>query len=195
VRRGFKAHAEREALAYRDLCQVGVHDRLHARVLASYLGLELVHPQDIPGMTPEVLETLRRDSDSWSAMTLPSPTGGRLIYNPFHAPTRQESDILHEVAHVICGHEPSTIGVLPSSGLPLRGYDTEQEDEARWLGGCLQVPREALIACVATGMTAAAIAVRFGASQALVEWRIRQTGCDRQVQRARIHGPSGGVRR
>src|SRR5712692_11293594 len=165
MRRGFKAHAEREALAYREMCGVGTHDRLYATVLADFFGLDLIRPQDILGMTDEVLEALRKDSDSWSALTLPSSTGGRLIYNPFHAPTRQESDIFHEVAHVICGHEPAMIVVLPRSGLPLRGYDVQQEEEARWLGGCLQIPREALIACVAGRMAVTEIASKFGASR------------------------------
>ena len=52
--------------------------------------------------------------------------------------SRIQSDIMHELAHVLLGHKMEEIN--PSLGFPLRKYDQSQEDEAEWLGGCLQLP-------------------------------------------------------
>jgi len=92
---------------------------------------------------------------------------------------------MHELAHIICGHNPSGIVLVGTSPLPLRVYDQAQEEEAAWLGGCLQLPRRALLSCVAGGMTTAEIAAQFGASERLVAWRRNQTAADVQVRRAR----------
>ena len=189
MRRGFKAEAERLAEQCRERCGVEA-DRplLPARTLALALGVRLIEPREITGIPDMVLETLRADSSSWSAITVPAPSGPVVIVNPFHAPARQESDLMHELAHIICGHEPGGIVLIGTSHLPLRVYDQVQEEEAAWLGGCLQLPRFALLRSIAGGMSSAEIAAHFGASEALVTWRRNHTAADVQVRRARARG-------
>ena len=52
---------------------------------------------------------------------------------------------MHEMAHLICKHKPAEL--VPVGGFPfsLREYDAVQEEEANWLGACLQLPRPALL--------------------------------------------------
>jgi len=53
---------------------------------------------------------------------------------------------MHELAHLIIGHEPARVVVSPDMILAVRTYDQGQEEEAAWLSGCLLLPRPALLA-------------------------------------------------
>jgi hypothetical protein len=46
---------------------------------------------------------------------------------------------MHELAHVIIGHEPARVDVTEGGSLILNTYNREQEDEADWLAGCLSL--------------------------------------------------------
>lgn len=57
---------------------------------------------------------------------------------------RPASDLMHELAHIIIGHEPARVDVTEDGALIWNSHDQRQEDEANWLSGCLLLPREAL---------------------------------------------------
>jgi hypothetical protein len=88
---------------------------------------------------------------------------------------------MHEIAHFLCGHQPS--GMVSVGNLVLRRYDAVQEEEAAWLGGCLQIPRSGLIWALGRGMGNPQIALHFGSSEDLVRWRRAQSGVDVQLKR------------
>ena len=105
-----------------------------------------------------------------------------VIHNPTHSPARQEADIMHEVAHVMCGHDPAEFVFLPGLPVLLRTYRKEDEEEAAWLGGCLQIPRMGLLWALTQGMIQnEQIAAHFVASVAMVRFRRNMTGVDRQL--------------
>lgn len=66
---------------------------------------------------------------------------------------------------------------------PIRSYDPVQEDEASWLGGCLQLPRSALLWAIRRGMNNDMMVDYFGASMDQVKYRRQITGVDFQVRR------------
>jgi hypothetical protein len=66
----------------------------------------------------------------------------------------------------------------------LRTFDAQQEEEAEWLGGCLQVPRDAVLQLVRRCYGNEAIAAHFGSSEDMVRFRRNMTGIDKQVRRA-----------
>ncbi len=101
---------------------------------------------------------------------------------------------MHELAHIWCRHQADLIE--PAGRLPwaTRTFNSEQEAEAAWLGGCLQVPREALLWFLQRRFDNAAIAAHFGASEEMVQFRRNTTGIDRQLQRA-LHFRRTGFRR
>ena len=90
---------------------------------------------------------------------------------------------MHEIAHVLCEHTP--IGLNCAGRLPffIREYDSEQEEEAAWLGGCLQLPRPALLWAIKRNMTIEAMMQHFCASNELLQYRRRITGVDQQYSR------------
>ena len=59
-------------------------------------------------------------------------------------------------------------------------YDSIQENEAKWLGGCLQLPRMALEWAFKKRMTEADIRRHFCVSNNMVKYRINMTGIRRQ---------------
>ncbi len=153
-------------------------DPLCAFKLADQLKLEILTPDQIPGLTSQHLSLLIQPpgSDHWSAITLGSSNAAStIIYNTSHSEPRVQSDIMHELAHVLLGHAMEEIDT--SLGLPLRKYDQTQEDEAEWLGGCLQLPKSALVKYfVYKNYSAEQIAETFKASVAMTKYRIGVSG-------------------
>ena len=185
MRHGFKAEAERRAVAIRAELGQPPESPLPVSELTKHMGIRLLTPKDIPGMPPDLLsQLLSRDARSWSAMTLElGPNNRWVIYNPMHSRARRESDIMHEIAHLLCEHPPAKL-VLNEGPVPiaLRDYDALAEEEARWLGGCLQAPRPALIHAIRRGLSNSEIAGWLGASEDMVRYRRGVTGVDRQAQ-------------
>jgi len=184
MQRGFKTWAEHQAIEQRRCLGLGEEVPLPATQLATYLGITIASPEHIPGMTREHLECLLQgDRSSWSAITVSVNTATIIIHNTGHARTRQESNLMHEMAHIICKHAPSEL--IRVGGLPflLRDYNADQEEEASWLGGCLQLPRPALWWAIKRRMTVAEMAEYFQASEELIRYRRQMTGIDRQFSR------------
>jgi IrrE N-terminal-like domain len=184
MQRGFKAWAEHQAIEQRRRLGLGANVPLPARQFAAHLGITIVGPEHIPGMSREHLECLlHRDRSSWSAITVNVNTAATIIHNTGHARTRQESDLMHEIAHIICKHAPSELIRVGGLPFPLRDYNADQEEEASWLGACLQLPRPALWWAVKRRMTADEIVQYFQASEELIRYRRQVTGVDRQLSR------------
>jgi IrrE N-terminal-like domain len=74
---------------------------------------------------------------------------------------------------------------IRSSGLALRTYNEEQEQEADWLAGCLLLPRDALLAIRRRRLSDEEICSEYGVSPAMLRFRLNITGVDVQLRRAR----------
>ncbi len=184
MQRGFKTWAERQAIEQRRRLGLSANVPLPATQLAAYHGITIVSPEHIPGMTREHLECLlHRDQSSWSAITVNVNSVTTIIHNTGHSRTRQESNLMHEISHIICKHAPSEL--IRVGGLPflLRDYNADQEEEASWLGACLQLPRPALWWAVKRRMTVDEMVQYFQASEELIRYRRQVTGIDRQLTR------------
>lgn len=184
MERGFKTKAEKMAIEARALVGLPETAPLPAKRLAKALGIVVMGPEEIPGM-PESLATqmLFDFAANWSGVTIPVEGQTLIIHNTTHIPARQESDVMHELAHILCKHEPAKIeppGKLPWAS---RSFDPEQEEQAAWLGGCLQIPRAALVDSLSRRLDNSAIALRFGASPEMVRFRRNTSGVDQQLAR------------
>ncbi|MCA1568121.1 MAG: ImmA/IrrE family metallo-endopeptidase [Acidobacteria bacterium] len=144
--RGFKSWCERVALQQRTELRLKSDDPLDPVALAGHLGIEVWTAAQIPGLDPLCLSVLvEKDPDSWSAITLCTGAKDLIIVNPAHDGGRRASDIMHEIAHILIGHEPARVDVTEDGLLILSSYNKQQEEEAKWLSGCLLLPREALL--------------------------------------------------
>lgn len=191
MRRGFKTWCDKQSLYWRKELDLLPHQHLPSRSLADRFDVEVVYPEDIPGMAQKYIDhLLYHDPRSWSAVTVNVDGCSIIISNPQNSVVRQESDIMHEMAHIICNHDPIEFQTLPGSSYPFREYHKEDEEEAEWLGACLQIPREGLLWVMKRGIRSdEQIAEHFVASLEMVRFRRNKTGIDRQLQWARQKYP------
>lgn len=185
--RGFKTDAERAALEVRAALKLSPHDRLPARKLANLLKINVITPDRLTGMPPQMLQELTVDGrNRWSAALVKGPPTHKhlLIHNPTHSLLRQESDIFHEISHHICKHEPD--GIFHVGGLVIREYSKEKENQAEFLGYALHLSRDALFWANRRGMSFEDISEHFCASRQLIQHRMNVTGVAKILARAAL---------
>jgi len=187
LERGFKAWAERTAHAVRRDLGLSATEPFDPEKLARHLGVSLISPDRIEGLPSDILVQLfDNDPWGWSAATLELPTATVVIYNSKKSRGRQASDIIHELAHLILGHEPARLVFSENGLLAIRNFDAKQEDEANWLGWSLLLPRDALMSARRSRMATAQIAETYGVTERLVEYRLQMTGVEAQMRRSRF---------
>jgi len=175
--RGFKTWCEKVALQQRSELGLRATDPLDPLRLANHLGVLVWTAREVPGLNARSLRILtQEDRDSWSAVTLCTPSKDLIILNPTHSDGRRASDILHELAHLIVGHEPARIDITEDGLLVLNTYDQKQEDEAKWLSGCLLLPRPALLFILKQRFDLRVAAKRYGVSVAMLTYRMNVLG-------------------
>jgi Zn-dependent peptidase ImmA (M78 family) len=183
MRRGFKAEAER--LADRTRAQMGLQpvDRLAIRDLADYLKVEVFAADQLVDRA-KVEDLNRLQPGAFSAATFHLP-GGRTVavYNPCNDPARTNSDIAHELAHVLLDHDIRDLQQL--AGHTFFTCDPEQEEEANWLAGCLLLPRPLLLQEAFAGADVATVATKHQVSVSMARFRLNASGVLLQARRAR----------
>lgn len=184
-RRGFKTWCEETALTVRQHQGLAPIAPLSPFVLARELRVNVVEPADLKDLPDDVRRRLLgKHSDCWSAITIPNKRRPLIVYNPAHSAARQNSDLMHELAHILLGHKPTTVFIDPNTGMALRTHDKAQEEEAAWLAGCLLLPREVLLHIKGNGLAEDAACRHFGISAKMLTYRMNVSGVNLQHRRA-----------
>jgi len=182
--RGFKTWCEKYSTNKRIELGLTPNAPLDTVALAKSLGIKVWTPKDVPGLSPEALQVLTRNDGKtpscWSAVTLVVGNKVVVILNSSHSLARQASDLSHELAHRILGHEAHEVDVTEEGLMLLKSYDRAQEDEADWLSGCLLLPRDALISIRKRGLSESEAAAEYGVSMKMFTYRIARTGINKQ---------------
>jgi IrrE N-terminal-like domain len=193
-RRGFKTWCENAAKGFRRDLRLPLNSPLDPRLLAEHLKILVWTPQDVASRTnldPRHLKQLLvHDSSSWSAVTLILPRHKLIIVNSEHAPVRQNSDIMHELAHLILEHPPARVDMTSHGLMILDTYNKTQEEEANWLAGALLVPRDGLLQVLSRNSRDDHAASHFCVSTKMLAMRRQLTGIDVQLRR---RSPSTGA--
>jgi len=190
-RRGFKTWCERTAESLREKRGLIPSAPLPARILGEELSVEVVTPLELHELRPQDLpldsaqRLLTVHSECWSAITIPNNQEPLIVYNPGHSPARQNSDLMHELSHLLLGHEPGMTFIDPHSELALRTHDKVQEEEASWLSGCLLLPREALLRIKRIGWTEEHACNEYLVSGQMLRYRLNTSGVNIQHRRSR----------
>lgn len=185
-RRGFKTWAEEAALRVRKKLELPVASPLNPFQLAKLLSVTVLAPQDLIDLPDDLRTRLVSDHrDSWSAITVTDGHVHLIVINPSHAPSRTNSNLAHELAHLILDHEPSMMFLSPNSGSAIRTHNPLQEEEANWLAGCLLLPRQALLSIRRRRLTDERACAEYGVSPGMLRFRLSATGVDIQLSHAR----------
>lgn len=183
-RRGFKSQCERRSAEYRK--QLGLTDTecLDADKLAEHLGVTVWSVTDVEGLLDDERKTLTDPTDdSWSALTMRLGTRDLVLYKPVSSVGRRNSVIMHELAHIVLGHELADACLLPDGSLVPGNFSQEQEDEADWLAGTLLLPRPALVFIRLSQLSDEVACSKFLVSREMLVWRNRMTGVEYQFAR------------
>jgi len=184
-RRGFKSWCEETALKVRKHQGLAPTGPLSPFVLARELRVEVIEPSALKDLPDDVCRRLLREhSDCWSAVTIPANPTPLVVYNPAHSAARQNSDLMHELAHILLGHKATVMFVDPNTHLALRTHDQAQEEEANWLAGCLLLPREVLLHIKATQLADDLACRQYGVSAKMLAYRMNVSGVNLQQRRA-----------
>jgi Zn-dependent peptidase ImmA (M78 family) len=182
LKRGFKTKAEKIATECRESLNIHPCAPLCAFKLAKYLNIGVYSATEFLKEDIEIQKLQGRDAEDygWSALTMVTKLGNRIIiHNNFHSPSRQQSDIMHEIAHVLCEHKVKELPKEFSLPLGMRDFDKLQEEEAIYLGGTLQLSKPCLFWARKRNMTNEDIANYFNASIEMVNFRMSITGLNK----------------
>jgi Zn-dependent peptidase ImmA (M78 family) len=183
LKRGFKANAERLATKFRENLNIHPCAPLCALKLAKHLTIPIYSAIDFI-TSPEELDILSSKNGhdcEWSALTMTTKVGNQIIiYNPFHSSARQQSDLMHELAHIICNHKISNTQFDFDIPFGMRYFDEEQEEEAKYLGSALQLASPCLLWARKKNMSYDDIASYYTASKDMVIFRMNVTGIARR---------------
>jgi Zn-dependent peptidase ImmA (M78 family) len=183
-RRGFKTWSEQTSARIRQKLGVPADSALDLTRVAESLGVFIVGPHELADLENKVRDRLLgANSDDWSALTVTDGSNFLIVLNTSHAPTRRNSDLAHEIAHIILGHEPSKMFMSSASDFAIRAHDAAQEEEAAWLAGALLLPREALLKLRRERVSDEETYKNYQVSKAMLRYRVSVTGVDAQMGR------------
>jgi IrrE N-terminal-like domain len=181
MKRGFKAEAERLAESARASLGLDCFAKLDPWAYAKFLGAIVLGADELDLPPSHAAQLLQRDPDSWSGMTLAEDGILLIVLNSAQSRLRQASTLMHELAHSILDHTPTTVQVSPTGVILLSDYSEDQEEEADWLGAALLLPQPALLQHRSSGTSVTEIARLFSVSEELCHWRCRMTGVEKRL--------------
>lgn len=186
LRRGFKSQCEKRSASMRSDLGFAPDDPLSALKLSKCFRTVVWTEQDIRGLNDaDLVQLTHKDPDSWSAFTMRVGEHHLIVFNSTQSAPRQNSVVMHELAHIILGHELTSASLTEDGHFVPTTYDQDQEDEADWLAGTLLLPRPALLRIRRMGMSDEQAIDAYAVSQQMLTWRFRMTGVDYQLQNAR----------
>ena len=183
MERGFKSRCEEMARSLRVELNLDPTGPLAPKLLADYLGVFIWSVEELGLLAEDVQQLVEVDGDSWSAVTVSAADRDAILLNPNHRKGRYSSDVMHELAHLLLGHRPSTMFFAGQENLALRGFNPELEEEANWLAGALLLPRGALVKLLASNRSEDTISEEYGVSKQMFRFRVDVTGVKRQLAR------------
>ena len=182
LRRGFKTEAEALAKEVRAELGLAKLDRLDPYHLANHLEIPVVGLSELPQDLSGAQHFLSVERETFSAVTVFDGHRRMIVHNDSHFPTRQNSNLTHELAHGLLLHEPAP---ALDSLTGCRNWNDTNESEAAWLGGVLLITNDMALAVARGRLTRKQALERFGVSERMLNWRLSVTGAYKRATRER----------
>jgi hypothetical protein len=174
---GFKKLAEDIARQVRERLNLSLAAPLDPLMLAQLLSIEVLVPEQLRDFPVDCMRRLKGEyAENWSTVTVRCGDYQLIVLNPARTPARCKSALAHELSHIILKHKsPPRIATACTSctDIAIQVYDEEQEEEAKWLAGCLLLPRDTLFYIQKRGLTDEEVCAEYGVDQALLRFRCR----------------------
>ena len=106
-----------------------------------------------------------------------------VIFNPTHSDGRHSSNVMHELSHLVLGHDHTTMFSVREGDLTHLGYNSDIEKEADWMAGTLLLPRDALVRIRKLRMPDEQVCLIYNVRSQMINHRLRMTGVNRQYGR------------
>ena len=147
LKHGFKTEAE--GIASRLRAELNIHPcaPLDAYKLAKHLNVAVYKSFELIQSIESINELSGNNGQDcgWSALTMITKAGNQIIiHNEYNTPQRQQSDLMHELAHIICGHKREKREYTFQLPFGMHEYNEIHEEEAKWLGATLQLSKPCL---------------------------------------------------
>jgi Zn-dependent peptidase ImmA (M78 family) len=181
-RRGFKTEANQLSKDIRRELGLSPESPLNPWKLADYLGIPIWTMSEMRSLAPNAVNyfTLRNTSE-FSATTVFYGNTRTIVHNDAHSHGRQSNNICHEISHGLLLHPPQP--ALDAGGC--RNWNSDFEEEANFLSAALLVSEEAALYIVSNNISVADAAIRYGASEQVINWRLRITAAHTRVSRTK----------
>lgn len=183
MERGFKSRCEEISRHLR--LELGLRSTAPLTIerLATHLDVSVWSVSEIELSEEDLRQLIDVDGQSWSAITVSVFDKYAVVFNPTHTDGRHSSNVMHELSHIVLGHDPTTMFFVGEGELALRGYNSDTEEEANWLAGTLLLPRNALVHIRKTRMPDEQARMIYSVSDRMLNYRLRMTGVNRQFER------------
>ncbi|WP_439516269.1 ImmA/IrrE family metallo-endopeptidase [Sediminibacterium sp.] len=175
---GFKTKAENLSIQYREELGISKFKPLSAFELAQHLDIPIFTVDEaFDGNRNHPAYTIMNDPAKFNALWMPNEDGERIIiHNSNHSLYRQQSNLMHELAHIILGHViPEEIGRVCML-YNLHYYNKKQEAEAKFLGACLQLTKPSILWVKKNNWSQEKISEYYTASSEMVRFRCNSIG-------------------
>lgn len=170
--------AERRATELRTSMGLKTDSRLDIREAAQHLNVLVRSAGDLVSIGR--LEELERiQAYAFSAATFDIRGRNVIVTNPLNSQARQNSDVAHELAHIMLEHDLTEIRSIGETAF--RTCTPSQEEEATTLGSTILLPRPLLMKAARRGATPDAIAAEFEVTDSMARYRYNSTGVAKQV--------------
>lgn len=191
--RGFKTRAEKLSIHYRKDLGLGPSQACPSHRLAQLLGFKLASNGYLIRLlnagfcddyisSPNPTEQLSGLYQAkFSAMLAIVNEEKMILFDEQESLERQESSIMHELAHALCEHPGDALQLR--SDMALRIHNSSYEYEAEWMGGALQIPDVGMFWHAKRGRTVEDIARIYNASIEMAQFRWNVCGITRRLGR------------
>ena len=181
--RGFKAKANRIAVGLRRQMGLPASAPVEIRSLAAKTGIFVLSLTVFEEWCPkQVAHLVERDAEGFSALLISLGDGTRMvIVNDVHSEGRQNASVAHEVGHALLAHPLEVF----SGKVDCRNYDSDFENSANFLAGCILIPNEAARKIVWSKTDWISAQQTYGVSRQMLEYRLNVSGALIQYRRQR----------
>jgi hypothetical protein len=174
----YVAWCDNEAAKIRKRYGFSYTDPLDPYTLAESLGIKVIEPHDISGISSQDIEILRSIGTDWSGLSFPLPDNRKIvILNPFHEQPRKMITLMEEICHLIYVHKPQTkVRLFGYQKINFSDFSKKDEKIAYRVAASVLVPYKALESLIMQRKNIGEISLYFGVSPELVEFRLKITG-------------------